>query len=51
MLLKGVDLFARRVFGNKAIVIDGVDIAFFTDHVSKASEFIKGRGQGREKGG
>ncbi len=37
MLLEGIDFFARWVFGDEAIVIDGVDVTFFTDHVSEAS--------------
>lgn len=51
VLLKGVDLFTGRVLGDKAIVVDGVDVAFLTDHVSEASGFKEGRGRRREKEG
>ena len=36
MLLQGVDFFTAWVFGNEAIVVDGVDVALLAHHVSEA---------------
>ena len=37
VLLQRVDLRARRVLGNEAVVVDGVHISFLRDRVAEAS--------------
>ncbi|KAM1799813.1 hypothetical protein ACFX12_033707 [Malus domestica] len=37
MLLKSIDVFARRILSNKAIIVDGEDVLFLGDHVAEAS--------------
>lgn len=37
VLLQCVDVFAGRVLGDEAVVVDGVDVAFLGDHVAEAA--------------
>ncbi|KAM1039112.1 hypothetical protein ACFX13_034433 [Malus domestica] len=37
MLLKNIDVFARRILSNKAIIVDGEDVLLLGDHVAEAS--------------
>lgn len=36
VLLEGVDVMARRILGDEAVIVDGVDVLFLGYHVPKA---------------